>query len=260
MSTSERGSPAMRTTGLEPCSAWTVLSGMAAEPSMARPSTRVASLRTAAGRSSLPSASMSTTLCPRLSAARDSKAHQEGGVVGTGQLRQHQPMGLVVAHGQAAGCGQRHVIGFLGRVEDALAGGLGGDRRGALQHAGDGGDGDAGTLGDGVDRRPVRVRCTGRHRSASLLIVESAYICHDHATGPRRNARGEGRKPARRGVLGPAEPAGRSALEERSARVASTTRPWTRPPSRAARTGRRLRRPGDQGDDLRDRRGRPDPA
>ena len=94
---------------------------MAAEPSMAMPSTRVASWRTARARSSLPSASMSDDALAELGRPR-LEAHEQLGVVGAGELGQHQAVGLVVADGEAAGGAERHVVELLDGVEDLLRG------------------------------------------------------------------------------------------------------------------------------------------
>ena len=48
------------------------------------------------------------------------EAHQQLGVVGTGELGQHQPVGLVVPHGEAAGGAERHVVEGVDGVEHLL--------------------------------------------------------------------------------------------------------------------------------------------
>ena len=92
------------------------------------------------------------------------EAEQELGVVRPGELGQDESVGLVVAHGQAAGGAEGHVVQLLDSRQDLLASAVG-DRGRALQHPGDGGDGDAGELGDGVDRRPVPSGLHAGHRS-----------------------------------------------------------------------------------------------
>ena len=80
------------------------------------------------------------------------KAHEQLGVVRTGELREDEPVGLVMAHGEASRGAQRHVVEGLDRLEHLLAGGLGDDRP-ALQDPRDGRDRHSRLLGDGVDRR-----------------------------------------------------------------------------------------------------------
>src|SRR6478735_7951516 len=48
------------------------------------------------------------------------EAHEQLGVVGTGELRQHETVCLVVAYGEAAGGAERHVVELLDGVEDLL--------------------------------------------------------------------------------------------------------------------------------------------
>ena len=81
------------------------------------------------------------------------EAEEQLGVVGAGELGQHQAVRLVVAHGQAAGGARGHVVELLDGVEDLAARVRSETAVEPLQHPRDGGDGDAGELGDGVDRR-----------------------------------------------------------------------------------------------------------
>ncbi len=69
----------------------------------------------------------------------------------------------MLPHGQAAGRAQRHVVELLDRREH-LGARLVGDRGRPLEDARDGGDGDAGALGDGVDRRSLPT-VPGTHRA-----------------------------------------------------------------------------------------------
>ena len=126
------------------------------------------------------------------------EAHQQLGVVGTGELGKDQAVRLVVADGEAARGAQRHVVELL-RGGEHLDPGPVGDGGGALQDPRDRRDGDTRERGDRVDRRagalPWR-RCHG-----PALSVESAYII-----GPRRVCTGErcrARGPAGRISPGP---------------------------------------------------------
>ena len=131
------------------------------------------------------------------------EAHQQLGVVGTGELGKDQAVRLVVADGEAARGAQRHVVQLL-RGGQHLDLGPVGDGGGALQDPRDRRDGDARERGDRVDRRAGALlwrRCHG-----PALSVESAYKIGlgECAPGDRCRARGPAGRisPTRRGPFG----------------------------------------------------------
>ena len=129
------------------------------------------------------------------------EAHQQLGVVGTGELGKDQAVRLVVADREAARGAQRHVVQLLGGGEHLDPGPVG-DGGGALQDPRDRRDGDTRERGDRVDRRAgalLRRRCHG-----PALSVESAYKIGLGESAPvdRFRARGAGGRVSRRAGTG----------------------------------------------------------
>ena len=101
------------------------------------------------------------------------EAHEQLGVVGAAEFGKDETEQFVARDGEAAGGAEGHVVELVGGGEDALPGALGDGAR-ALEDARDGGDGDPGGGGDGVDRRALGGGCSSSHQRVLLrLVVES---------------------------------------------------------------------------------------